>query len=299
MRRQGSDTEQQGARARGVDRIEACEALAEEVDRVAALLRSVRDPGAAAVGEWSLAEVATHLTQAWTVVPGLARGDVSEIRELLDTGSAEPGPLIADIWDLAGLTTEAVRAEPVRDPRVLADRLEQRARAFLARIGPASAEGDHQWLVEGVRVPTTTLVCHLLNETIVHGYDLARADGRGWPVSRRHAALVIDGFLVPILRRLPATTMVDQEAAAGLEATYRIQVRDGQDHLFVFRDGGLVVVEPDGRRVDCHVSADPVAFLLLAWDRRSQWPAILTGQLLAWGRRPWLGPRLNSLMRSV
>lgn len=282
-----------------MDRTEACGALAEELGRVTALLRSVRDPTAPAVGDWSLAEVAAHLSQVWTVVPGLARGDVSEIRELLGMPPTERGPLIADIWDLEELTTDAVRAEPVRDPRILADRLQRRGRAFLERVGPTTVEDDHPWLVEGVRVPTTTLVCHLLNETIVHGYDMARADGRRWPIPRRHAALVIDGFLVPILRRLHPTTMVDQETAAGLDAIYRIHVRDGRDHLFVFRDGGLVVVEPDGRRVDCHVSADPVAFLLIAWDRRNQWPAILTGQLLAWGRRPWLGPRFRSLMCNV
>jgi hypothetical protein len=29
--------------------------------------------------------------------------------------------------------------------------------------------------------------------------------------------------------------------------------------------------------------------------RRSQWPGILRGQLVAWGRRPWLGPRFQGL----
>ena len=44
--------------------------------------------------------------------------------------------------------------------------------------------------------------------------------------------------------------------------------------------------------VDCHVSADPVALLLVAYGRRSQWVPILTGRLVAGGRKPWLGVRL-------
>jgi hypothetical protein len=57
------------------------------------------------------------------------------------------------------------------------------------------------------------------------------------------------------------------------------------------RDGALTVTREDGP-VDCHVSADPVALLLVAYGRRSQWGPIVTGKLVAWGRKPWLGPRL-------
>lgn len=43
------------------------DALRHEVHRVAGLLRSVRAPEAAAVGQWSIAEVAVHLSQAWSI----------------------------------------------------------------------------------------------------------------------------------------------------------------------------------------------------------------------------------------
>jgi hypothetical protein len=46
---------------------------------------------------------------------------------------------------------------------------------------------------------------------------------------------------------------------------------------------------------DCRLTVDPVTFLLVAYWRRSQWPGILRGQLRAWGRRPWLGPRFQGL----
>ena len=40
------------------------------------------------------------------------------------------------------------------------------------------------------------------------------------------------------------------------------------------------------------------AFLLVAWGRISQWGAIPKGQLLAWGRKPWLGVQLRSWLRN-
>ena len=39
---------------------------------------------------------------------------------------------------------------------------------------------------------------------------------------------------------------------------------------------------------DVQPLGEPVAFLLVVYKRRSQWPAILTGRLAAPGRRPWL-----------
>ena len=59
---------------------------------------------------------------------------------------------------------------------------------------------------------------------------------------------------------------------------------------------GAATVEPwASQPVDCHLSADPAAFLLLGYGRIGQWRAIGRGQLLAWGRKPWLALRLRSL----
>lgn len=47
---------------------------------------------------------------------------------------------------------------------------------------------------------------------------------------------------------------------------------------------------PGPFRPDVIVSAEPVTFLLVVYKRVSQWPAILTGRLVARGRRAWLAP---------
>lgn len=52
------------------------------------------------------------------------------------------------------------------------------------------------------------------------------------------------------------------------------------------------------RRVDCHISADPVAFFLLGSGLASQWPLIARGKLMTWGRKPWLALKLASLFVS-
>jgi hypothetical protein len=61
-------------------------------------------------------------------------------------------------------------------------------------------------------------------------------------------------------------------------------------------DDGRVTTDVPGVPVDCHVSADPVALLFVAYGRRSQWGPILTGRMLAWGRKPWLSVRLTTYL---
>jgi hypothetical protein len=133
---------------------------------------------------------------------------------------------------------------------------------------------------------------------MVHGGDIARAEGRPWPLDAAHAALVFDGFVFPVFAALDARSMVHQKYAAGLRATFDLRLRGGRSYYFVFDDGSLSIEPPSSRRVDCHISADPAALLSVAWARKSQWEAIARGKLVAWGRKPWLGPRLRSLMRN-
>jgi uncharacterized protein (TIGR03083 family) len=274
------------------------DALREEVERVTAMLRSIRDPAAPAVGQWTIGELAMHLSQAWLAVPGLARGDLSRLYEVIPSIADVAGDsLMRDIWELEGLTVLGVRSDPERDPAVLADRIDQRADEYFAECAGYSPTDLRPWFVEGTRVPVSTLTGHLLNETLMHGYDIARADGRRWPIKQPHAAIVIRHLFLPVLRELGPRTLVDGAKAAGLRATYDLRIRAGDRLHFIFNDGQLKVEEPGAGKVDCHISADPVAFVMMFWGRRGQWSAIATGKLMAWGRKPWLGLRFKSLIR--
>ncbi|MGH3810904.1 MAG: maleylpyruvate isomerase N-terminal domain-containing protein [Pseudonocardiaceae bacterium] len=296
MPSQGADVAANGSK---VDWQQSQDALRDEVARVTTLLRSIQDPGAPAVGQWNLGELAMHLSQVWLVAPGLARRDLSRIYEVVPSIAGVAGDsLIRDMWDLADTTKLGVKSDPERDPAVLADRIEERAEEYFGECAGHSPDELCPWFVEGTTVPLWALTGHLLNETVMHGYDIAHAAGRKWRIEPAHAAMVVRQFFVPVLHAVDPRVFVNREKAAGLQATYDVHLRGSDQLHFIFDDGSLRVEDPSSRRVDCHISADPAAFVMVFWARQSQWNAIAKGQLLAWGRKPWLGPRFRTLLRN-
>jgi len=267
-----------------VDWHEARAALGEATARLTALLRSVERPDAPALSQWDVAGLAAHLTHAFATVPQLADGT-----------AAAP---LRDLWELSDLTAGLVDDEPERDLAVLAQLIDDRLARFLEASAAGGADAPCGWLVDGASLTVVTLTCHLLNEAVVHSHDIATAVDRPWVTDPRHAALIFEGFLLAIFQALDPRTFVDQDRAAGLHACYDVRLRSAGRFFLVFADGAMTVEAPSSRRVDCHLSVDPAAFLLVAWARISQWQAIPRGQLLTWGRRPWLGLRLRSLLRS-
>ena len=128
----------------------------------------------------------------------------------------------------------------------------------------------------------------LLGELIVHGYDIASSLGSPWPIVPSHVGMVVDG-INPIL-----PGWLDARRSDRHNATYELRLRGQATHVYAFSDGILQVNPPDPPPIDVHISGDPVATLLVLYKRRSQWPSILTGKLLAWGRRPWLALTFGS-----
>jgi hypothetical protein len=251
-------------------------------ERIASLIRSIPDTGAPALGVWDAGQLAAHLTHVFEVD-----------RDLLHE---RPSPL-DDLADLSELTRSKVRDEAVRHPATLADRVEAAAAEFLGVAQALSGTEPRMW-IGGVKVTASVLACHIVNESMVHGLDLARATGRRWPVGQDHARLAFEGFVVPMYRSLgrPAFA-VNQERAAGVHACYDVRVRGGGRVFLVFADGGLTMEPPSDRTVDCHLWADARAVMLLAWHRTGLAGPVLRGQVLPWGRRPWLAFRLPGLLQ--
>jgi hypothetical protein len=195
-----------------------------------------------------------------------------------------------------------VTSDPERNPSVLADRIEARAQEYFRECVGADPTAPRPWLVQGITVAQATLTYHLLNETIMHGGDIAHAAGRPWRIEPAQAAMVLGRFIMPVVQALDPRTMVNAAQVAGLRATYDLRIRGGDRFHFVFNDGVLHVEDPSLcpslGPADCHLSADPVAWLRVIWNRQSQWSAIAQGKLLAWGRKPWLGPRFRALIRN-
>jgi hypothetical protein len=258
-------------------------ALADVVPRLTELIRSIRDSRAPALGEWDAGQVALHLAHAWEIIPRLARRE--DLR-----------PLLRHPAELADFTTAMVRSDAAGDRHDSAARIEAAASAFLA--APIADPSPRPWLFEGTSLPASAFTCHLLNESLVHGYDIAHAEGRRWRIDPAHAGMAITGFLLPAMSALDPRFPVDQRHAAGVEACYDIRLRDVDRFFFVFSDGAVRVEPPSERRVDWHLSADPSAAFLVLWARTSLWPALLTGRLRGWGRRPALAMRLPRMMRN-
>ncbi len=275
------------------------DALRDEVRRVTTLMRSIGDPGIPAVGQWNVAEVAMHLSLNWLLVLGQVRRDLSRYKAVVPSMAGVAGDsMIPDMWDNADLNALGLKADSERDLAVLADRIEQRADEYFGECAAHSPDEPRPWTVEGTTVPLSALTCNLLSETIMHGYDMAKAVGRKWRIEPTHAAMVVRQFFVPVMQTCDPRTFVNAEKAAGLQATYELRLRGGGWLNWVFDNGSLRVEEPSTRRVDCHILADPAAFFMVFWERQSQWNAIAKGQLIAWGRKPWLGLKFRSLIRN-
>jgi hypothetical protein len=275
------------------------DALRQEVQRVTALLRSIDDPTVPAVGSWNAGEVALHLSQAWLLVTCLAQQDMAPFHAVIPRDAdVAGGAVVKDMWGWDDVTNTGLKSDAERNLTVIADRIDELAERYFSQCVGQDFDAARQWVIEGTTFHQSTLTYHALNETIVHGYDIAHAAGRPWRIEPAHAAMVLTRFIVPLVRAADPRMFVNDAKAAGLRATYDVRIRGGEAVHFIFNDGALTIEDPAPRKIDCHISADPVAFLLVVWARQSQWSAIAKGKLMAWGRKPWLGFRLRSLIRN-
>jgi uncharacterized protein (TIGR03083 family) len=265
-----------------VDWAAARQAVAQAAPRLTAMLRSATKPEAPALGDWDVTELALHISHVVDAVTAMTRGG---------------GNLIGEIGELPTLQRLMVEGDGRRPLPEIAARIDASVAGFLAAMEAASANTSHSWLIQGTEMPLSTLTCQILNELTVHGRDIAVALGEPWPIDNGHAALILQGFVFPALHTL-GRAMVVQEAAGTKRARFDVHLRgDGRACLVFDRGDFSVEASPQGK-VDCKLSVDPAAFLLVAWGRISQWQAIPKGQLLASGRKPWLGLQMRSWLRN-
>jgi hypothetical protein len=282
------------AQSRWVDDLANAQAALEEVTpRLLQMLRSVQRPDAIAVGEWTVADVAAHLSH-------LSAGELI-VAQSVGLPPADGMPDLGNDIIAAATRFNAISlgGDSERDLSVLADRIEGHVTQFIETMGSANGGEPVTWL-GGVVLPSSAPACHLLEELLVHGFDIARAEQRPWPIAAQHAGLgfgfVIDliRFCNPDMRR----AFVHQDAAAGRHLCYDFGMRGARRDYFVFEDGLLTIEDPSSRRVDCHISADPVAALLVGMGRIDPIKPALSGKMTAWGRKPWLAFKLNSLLKN-
>lgn len=259
-----------------IDRDRAVAALERACGRFTKLLHSVTDPQATAVGHWTVGETAAHVAQSLALETAVLRGEGSPVE------SPE---------GVTDFNEEGLRRYTERDPKVIADRIESEARGLIDALGRSAWDEMVAWHA-GIKLPVSNIPGILVGECLVHGFDIARADGKRWPIPRDEAVEALVGIseLIPYY--------VDKQATRDLEASFEIRLRGGPRLYLVF-DRGRATVEPEAlRRVDVHISADPAAYLLIGYKRIGQVGPALKGQMLVWGRKPLLSFRLARAFKS-
>ncbi|SRX95262.1 hypothetical protein [Saccharothrix espanaensis DSM 44229] [Mycobacterium shimoidei] len=262
-------------------------ALYHAVERTARLWRSVDDPAAPVPGlAWTAGEVAAHVV-----------GDMGEYAAALTAhvaGSASVTELPDGSPARLRTAVNAGHLDEVRerDPRRLADMLEETAAKYLA-VAAGLDPSEHSAILtaDSLVLEPAVMTCLLLGEQLVHGLDIARAAGRRWVISREDALPVIPAVLALTPKYLrPSRTQ-------NLRASFELRMSGGGRYRIAI-DNGAGTVTTAGEKADCVITADPVTFLLLGFDRVPQWPQILRGRLRAGGRKPWLAAKFATLLAS-
>lgn len=237
-------------------------------ERLVALVDSLPDSTAPILpGTWTIRDAALHIAL--------------EIDGCAELASGTPCPHVyTDPKGLAQLNDARIADVPEADPHKLAVLMRDAADRFLKATDGGSADRPLNYY--GVDCTLAHIACSTgVFEWAMHGYDMALATGRPWRIDPVHAQLSLYG-LGPWF-----APMCNVETTAGHTGAYQLEL--GGDALVVrFVDGELTVEPAGAGPVDCVLTADPVAFLLVAAGRMTQWQAIALGLMSAGGDRPEL-----------
>lgn len=238
------------------------------------LVRGLSDLDKPAKGlDWSVGQTAAHLIAA-----------ISQNADLLK-GTRESHPLA----DIAAINRERLALISAHSPGELADGIFRAATTIVAVAKSYPVGRKVRW-VDDVEQELGTVLAAVLGDILVHGFDIARSVDQPWEIRRQHAAQVIAGTA-------PASPLfVNQAKAAGFKGSCDVRVRGGVGFVARFDDGRLTIEPPGQQGVDCQISADPVAMMLVFYGRVGQLGQVMKGKMVSWGRKPWLGLKFKSLI---
>jgi len=244
-------------------------ALTETAQRLADLVGSLPDATAPIrPGTWTVRECAVHLAVEAEGCIELARGAPApyvycDAASFNDEGAAK----IADVPE----------TDPGRLARMLVDVVERWVEAT------ANRRGDQPVDFWGRPQDLSRLVALQLGEFVMHGYDIAKAVGRPWPIEASTARLALYGYS-------PCLGLCVAEDIDAHTAGYLVEVRDGPALVVRFANGALSI-EPPGGPIDASLSVDAAGFLFVAFARMSLLDAIALRLITVGGPDPDLALR--------
>ena len=243
-------------------------ALERATGRFADLVRSAPDlHQSISRSAWTIQQAAAHVVVGLGLYEEIAAGAPSPFHTLeREWCAAESARRLADV--------------PEDHPGKLADLVTDAAGRYLEAT--AGRPGDHTVSYHcGERFHVAGLTCVLIGEAVLHGYDVAVALRRPWPIDPGDALLALAGY-APIYHLI-----VHPERTRGLNLAVSIDLRDGGPGLVArFREGSFAFEAPGAGPVDAAISADPVAYLMVGAGRLDRWAAMALGQLSVGGEQP-------------
>jgi hypothetical protein len=266
---------------------QATAALADAVARSAQLWRSIADPAAPVPGlAWTAGQTAAHVVGDMREYTDALTSHLNGEHSAMEVPDGSPARARTAVNDRHLIDISE------RDPRRLAHMLEETAARYLAAAGAVDrSEQVAIVTADGLVLEPAVMTCLLLGEQLVHGLDIARAGHRRWTIGRDDALLVIPAALSLAPKYLRPSRIEN------LRVSFELRMRAGCRYRMAIANGTGVATMA-GEKADCVITADPVAFMLIAFGRVPQWSQIVRGKLRAGGRKPWLAAKFGTLLAS-
>jgi hypothetical protein len=257
------------------DRRQTLELSRAMAGRVAGLIRPLTDTSISVPRSlWTVGEHGAHLAYTKDLMARMLAGEPLTFGD----GTRE---------GFAAANLEMLTGYAERNGAVLADRIESAVDAFCrtaAGLPPGATVNSPLG-----RIPVDTFTCYVLAHLMIHGDPMAMALGKPRVMDRTSALAAMPFFFLSMER------FVDLNAVKGLTASFALHVRGGPSFYIAFDKGRPTFSRSRIRRVDCHISADPVALVRVGVRHIEQWGPIAKLQLTTWGPKPWLAFRFAGL----
>ncbi|SDZ10631.1 TIGR03083 family protein [Amycolatopsis xylanica] len=254
-------------------------------DRFAELVSS-RDPDAKATQDWTVADTAAHVA----VIAKLYTAQIGAEETPHPLPSLRSTVLTTTVDTVSDLNATALARFTERDTGRIIEQLQADIDVILRISDGLDPEEPLPWLGDS-RVPRAGVLAHLVNELLIHGWDIAR-----WRIPPQDAALFVDLFLVGLLRHDPGHLLANDEPPR----ERRIAVQFRSDHtnpVTLVLHRGKVTVEDPRDDNDVRLRFDPPTLNLMNFHRVSKARAVLTGKIGISGPKPWLLPRFLKTVR--
>lgn len=260
-------------------------AVRDAADRFADLTLAVPDPSVMATEDWTVADTAAHTT-------GIALNYTAMVAQ---DGRPLPIPAVREHFPVTTVDTIHTGLNPAqlggfteRDPATLARLLREAVADILDTTADADPGRVIPWLGDS-RLPIAGVLAHLTNELLIHGWDIARAARVPWRIPEEQAALFFDLFLVEVVRNGYGHLLDDDRPVH--QGRIAVEFRSAYTTpVTMVLDSGVATVEEAGGDCDIRIRFRPATMNLLRFHRIGYPRAMLSGSLMAWGRRLWLLP---------